>query len=117
MNCYDSNALLCEYPHGPSAKNLIEGVQIEYRIQASAETLAACKSNYDFVLSRFGQGMVSLVDAGFEGLRVGLDENGVLIGRFGEGALINPEVSSCIFPEQKVFGEASPVRSPLQTET
>ena len=66
VNCYDSNALLCEYPDDASAEDAIESVRAEYRIQASAETLAACKGSFDFVLSRFGQGMVSFVDAGFE---------------------------------------------------
>ena len=114
VNCYDSNALLCEYPHGPSVKDPIEGVLTEYRIQASAETLAACKNNYDFVLSRFGHGMVSLVDAGFEGLRIGLDENGVLIGRFGEGALIKPEVSTASSLNRRSFwrGQSCEVSAP-----
>ena len=77
VNCYDSNALLCEYPDGSSVEDSIESARAEYRIQASTETLATCKGSFDFVLSRFGQGMVSFVDAGFEGLRVALDEKGL----------------------------------------
>ena len=108
MNCYDSNALLCEYPDGSSAEDSIESARAEYRIQASTETLATCKGSFDFVLSRFGQGMVSFVDAGFEGLRVALDEKGTLTGRFGDGALNNSEVPAASSTNRKSLWRGKP---------
>ena len=108
MNCYDSNALLCEYPDDASAEDAIESVRAEYRIQASAETLAACKGSFDFVLSRFGQGMVSFVDAGFEGLRVALAETSTLTGRFGDGALNNSGVSTASTSNRKSLWRGKP---------
>ena len=98
-------------------KDAIESVRVEYRIQASAETLAACKGSFDFVLSRFGQGMVSFVDAGFEGLRVGLAETSRLTGRFGEGALTNQRSRRHRPATERVSGEGSLARSALWRET
>ena len=108
VNCYDSNALLCEYPDDSSSEDSIESVRALYRIQASAETLAACKGSFDFVLSRFGQGMVSFVDAGFEGLRVALDEKSTLTGRFGDGALKSTGVPTASFTNRKSLWRGKP---------